>query len=421
MRSLPGSELLRPIPRARWLTLWGVLAGVLIGCGGDPPETAPGGGDADHVLEASAIQIVGSGEALTLVRGLEVADDGTIWVLDDRSPFLTAFSAEGEVLLETGEQGDGPGEFTRPVALVRTSGSGAGDGSGIWAYDAVRHAFVRVSDPDGGVPDQAGGPSVALSRDDLPAGGFLPANGGIPGMFPWMASSGASVFVAHPAAGEPPRGTGFWRAEVVEVALPSGDVGGRWAMDAFLPDPEAHHPGATEFAPTPLWAFCSDGSGWVYDPADHRVRPMDDPGAEGRSLLAPRQVAFSLERLLDLLVPTILAEVPSAERPPEGELRVLLASEIGQTIDAFAEIFPEYFQMKCAPDGALWLQHFDWSEGRGGASPVWERVGPGEEDGSPTLLRFPDRFQVFRIDSGRAWGIVLDELDVPSVAWVDLP
>ncbi|TVP79104.1 MAG: hypothetical protein EA352_00995 [Gemmatimonadales bacterium] len=410
-RRAPGPSLLRTAAALGTMT-------ALVACGGDTAEDAGGGGETEHVLEASATQVLGTTEALSVVRDLTVDASGTVWVLNETAPFFTAFGPEGEVVVEMGSQGEGPGEFAMPSALASTTG---GEGAGVWTYDRMRHAMVRVSGPDAalaGETGEAGDTPVPLPRDDIRPGGFLPGTGGIPGMYPWMESAGGSVFAAHPGEGMP-RGTGFWEARIVEISPATGEATERWAMEAFLPDPEEHHPGATEFLPIPLWAICDDGSGWMYDPALHRVRPLDDADAEGRSLLPRRQVAFTPDRLFDLLLETIRAEVPSSERPADDELRTILAAEIEEIIDDFAQVFPEYYQLQCAPDGGLWLQRFDWSEGYGGASPTWERLPA--DGGESELIRFPAGFQVFRIDAGRAWGIVRDEMDIPAVASIELP
>lgn len=417
MRPAPDARLFRSTPKARLLLLTLALPVLFVACGGDSSPEAAGGGEVEHVLEASAIQTLGTSDALSLVRDLTMGADGTVWVLDETPPFFTAFGPGGEVLAEMGSQGEGPGEFAHPVALSSTTGDAD---AGVWAYDRMRHSMIRISASGTGTSGGTGDPAIPLPRDDMRPGGFLPRTGGIPGMHPWMASAGGSVFAAHPGDG-PARGTGFWEARIVEISPASGEATERWAMDAFLPDPEEHHPGATEFLPIPLWAICADGSGWMYDPVLHEVRSLDDPDAEGRTLLPARKVAFTLDRILDLLLPTIQAEVPSSERPSDDELRVALSSEIDQIIDDFAQVFPEYYQMQCAPGGAIWLQRFDSSEGYGGASPVWERLPAEGVDGTSELVRFPPRFRVFRFDAGRAWGIHLDDMDVPYVTSIEVP
>ena len=53
---------------------------------------------------------------------------------------------------------------------------------------------------------------------------------------------------------------------------------------------------------------------------------------------------------------------------------------------------------------------------RGG--PAWLRIAP---DGETREVRFPERFDPYRFTSGRIWGVLRDELDVASVAWVEDP
>ncbi|TVP48166.1 MAG: hypothetical protein EA350_03720 [Gemmatimonadales bacterium] len=408
---------LAPCPDGRFpLTL--LLLGVAACSGNDPSGSEAGAGEA-HVLPSDAVQLLGTSDALTWVRDLEVASDGTIWVLDEHPPFFVGFQADGEVIAELGHRGEGPMEFGHPVSLLAAGGGDPGT-SGIWAFDRLRHSLVRVREADVLFPSEVEGTSVPLPQGVVRPGSLLARTGGIPGMYPWMAAAGNSAFAAHSGGGAS-RGTGYWTARVVEIPLESGEPIERWRMEELLPSPEAHYPGATEFLPFPLWAVCPDGEAWMYDPARHRVRSLHAPERTDHALPPARNVTFSLDRLLDLLLPSIVAQVPTSERPPDDVLREQLAGEVDQMIDQFAAVFPEYFQMLCAPDGTLWLQHFDWEEGFAGAGWSWERLRVGEGDSGAESIRLPAGFQAFRITSDRAWGIVMDELGIPSVAWIELP
>lgn len=386
---------------------------------GSGSGTGPGGA---YLLSADDLQVVGSSEALTLVRDLEVASDGTIWVLDEHPPFFVGFREDGEVVAEVGRRGEGPREFVQPVGLLAPKGEAPGI-QGIWTFDRQRHALVRVSrlqEPDAANMAEVEGTSIPLSREAVRPASLLSRTGGIPGVYPWMTALGGSAFMAH-SGDATARGSGYWKARVVEIPLESGEAMERWKMEDLLPAPEARYPGVTEFLPVPLWAICPDGGGWLYDPARHGVRSLQTPEGPEQALPPARQVAFTLDRLVDMLLPMIVEEVPSSERPPDEVLRGELAGEIEPMIDQFARVFPEYYQMHCAPDGTLWLQHFDWEDGYAGAGWSWERLRAGGADPEVRTVRFPEGFRVFRIHSDRAWGIVLDELGVPSVAWIGLP
>ena len=50
--------------------------------------------------------------------------------------------------------------------------------------------------------------------------------------------------------------------------------------------------------------------------------------------------------------------------------------------------------------------------------PSWLRITP---DGDVREILLPTRFAPYRFTSDRIWGVQRDELDVASVAWLDLP
>jgi hypothetical protein len=53
---------------------------------------------------------------------------------------------------------------------------------------------------------------------------------------------------------------------------------------------------------------------------------------------------------------------------------------------------------------------------RGGTA--WLRITPG---GVSQEIHLPERFDPYRFTSERIWGVLRDELDVASVAWIEAP
>ncbi|MFH1766215.1 MAG: hypothetical protein ABIF09_18685 [Gemmatimonadota bacterium] len=50
--------------------------------------------------------------------------------------------------------------------------------------------------------------------------------------------------------------------------------------------------------------------------------------------------------------------------------------------------------------------------------PTWLRIS---SDGEIRKVRLPERFDAFRFTTDRLWGVQRDELDLSSVAWIELP
>ena len=80
-----------------------------------------------------------------------------------------------------------------------------------------------------------------------------------------------------------------------------------------------------------------------------------------------------------------------------------------------ASIFPEYADLRCTPDGTLWLQPFDVTNGPLGRGPGWQRIS---RDGSRSLVTFPEEFTPMRFEADRIWGAVRDSLGATSAAWI---
>ena len=75
-----------------------------------------------------AIEVLGSSDSLAVVRDLEVASDGSVWVLNSVEPYFIGFGPDGESLGAHGRAGRGPDEFPMPSAFMtgRLAGRGLG-------------------------------------------------------------------------------------------------------------------------------------------------------------------------------------------------------------------------------------------------------------------------------------------------------
>ena len=360
---------------------------------------------------------------------LELADDGTVWVLDSAAPFFVGFDQDGEVVSSMGSQGEGPQEFQAPVALVRPRSTDP-EVEGIWTYDRMRHAMTRIVGGEPHAVTEPEGTVVPFDQNEVAPLTLLSDEGGIPQPVEWVRELGDGVLVAQ-GPDTLPDGLRWWRADLVTLSLTDGAIHRHWNMEEHLADPADHHPEADVFLPVPLWATCPDGGAWMYDPADNAVRALPDPAgaadAERRHVALPpeRRAVLTADRLFAMLAPRMMEEAPAGQRPTDEELRLMFEGEVVPMLDEFAEVFPEYYTMRCSADGALWLQEFDVEEGHGGAGWTWLRVldpatGGSADDPELERVRFPEGFTPMRFTEDRAWGIARDEVDVPWVARADI-
>jgi hypothetical protein len=63
------------------------------------------------------------------IASIDVADDGTVFVLDSKECHVRVFDASGRLITTFGRRGQGPGEFTSPVAVGAL-------GDSVWVNDA---------------------------------------------------------------------------------------------------------------------------------------------------------------------------------------------------------------------------------------------------------------------------------------------
>jgi hypothetical protein len=108
---------------------------------------------------------------------------------------------------------------------------------------------------------------------------------------------------------------------------------------------------------------------------------------------------------------------PAAQVPDREELRRLTEEQNNDFVSNSAGAFPEYADLRCAPDGTLWLRRFDATTGRLGQGSDWLRLSA---DGSLASVELPTAFSTFRIERDRIWGTVQDTLGVESIAWIGL-
>lgn len=348
-------------------------------------------------------------DAVTRVVDLEVARDGRVWVLNSIAPYFVVIGPDGRVERQFGRQGDGPEEFNHPVALV--PGMRPGE---VWAYDWARNALIRIS--------AEARRDLALARDSFPRSSLISFKGaGINPAPPWLERTRDGFVIARARVTREESALQLWSADVllIEQNGPATKVALHMPVADLLGDPTSRYGTATMLIPYPLWTACADGSVGLYDPLTNALRRFSAAREELSALALPdeRQVQMTADLIFEMFFRQFAEDRPSAQVPDREEMRRLTVEQNEEFVRNSAETFPEYSDLRCAPDGTFWLRRFDATTGRLGLGYEWLRV---TADGSRVQVAVPQNFTTFRIGRERIWGTSRDGLGVESIAWIGL-
>ncbi len=362
-----------------------------------------GGESADshrrHIVTSDSVHALPTSEALVRVLDLWPGRADSVWVLNAMEPFVLVISAsDGRVLSADGRRGAGPQEFSEPTALFADS---AGR---VWIYDRRTNALTA-----GDLRER-----VALPADTLLTGRLLSQEdvGTVTGRT-WIHHSAGRFFVARSRTGSRagPALT-LWQSDLVSF-VPQGEVRVALPVATLLGAPAERFGAVREYGPYPLWTQCRDGTFELYDPNRNAVRRFDAAGGGlGERALPPeRAIAITEAGLFAMLVPAMLQQGADT-----AAMRRQMAANWPEFSRGVARVFPEYGDLRCGEDGGVWLQRFDPRAGMGrGVS--WLRL---EADGA-LAVDFPPDFRPIHFAKEQIWGIIRDEVDVESIAWIRTP
>lgn len=375
--------------------------------------------DEPLVLSTDGLRVLGTTDAIATVHDLDVLTDGSVWVLNSAEPFLIGFDADGDLISAYGARGGGPDEFDAPAGFV----TGPRRAS-TWVLDARRNVLVEVPRPASGRSE------IALDRDSLPPGSLQPGMGM---MSPLVRSARMDDgFVTARSFGTLRAGiysfwNAIWGADLVAVDERGGHPRTILSLSAVLGDPTAYLEQTNGFPPVPLWfrlwTTCPDGTVRVHDRMQNTIRAFSGAGTELASTSLP-EPAFDevtdrqFARAVFALSAAEVAGRVGGRLSPEDSTRVMnqMMQSVEGTPERLARFLPRYVDLRCAEDGALWVQPIDLERSNLEGGRHWIRIGP---DGATRDVLFPDRFQPYRFDAEAALGVLKDDLDVATVARVD--
>jgi hypothetical protein len=390
--------------RSRW---WASAGALLLGaCGADDPASDGGGA---VTVSSDAVHALATLDVVTRVVDLQLTSDGRVWVLNSMAPYFVVLGPDGQVERQFGEQGGGPEEFNRPVALVL-----GGDPADVWTYDWGRNALIRISAEDRR--------ELALPGESMPVPSLISFKGaGINPAPPWLERTSDGFLLARARVPREESALHLWAADILRLREDGRGVSvhAHLPIADFLGDPASGYGAATILIPYPLWTACADGTVGLYDPLANTLRRFTAEREELGALALPdeRRMQMTADLVFEMFYRQIAGDVPAARLPPKEEIRRQTEEQNNQFVSNSAASFPEYSELRCGPDGALWLRLFDATNGRLGQGSDWLRVSA---DGSHTSVALPRAFSTFRIERDRMWGTVQDSLGVESIAWIGL-
>jgi streptogramin lyase len=325
------------------------------------------------------------------IRGIEIADDGTIYVLDHQASEIRAFSPDGSFQGLVAQRGQGPGEILRANGLVRAS-----DGT-LWVQDHGQWQLIRLQPAGGeiertpmfvrqfgylwdGAIDEMGRIWTGSSR---PLSPFTPGQPPEPGL---QQSEIAQAMVVHDLA------TGT--ADTIPVAISATSsyvvaLQGGWQYRS-IPF-QASHLTATDPAGA-VWSAMGDA---------YRIARLDTKGDTTLVIEVAHTAAMVTAADREAFI------TAARERSPEEER---VARELSR---AMPERKPALSQLVVDDVGRLWVRRYQEDADEPARFDVFDRTG--HYLGSIRLgIRISPHFSP-RIRDGRLYTVAVDALDVPSV------
>lgn len=332
------------------------------------------------------------------ITGIDVADDGTIFVVDQQAAEVRVFDRDGGFVRAMGGPGGGPGELGAAAAGLRL-----GNGDTLYVPDMANQRitrFLRDGSPAGTIPVPFRG-GVPVRFDVGPDGRFLAQlrRMPIPGMeAPEGGADAGDPIVAYGADGA--------IADTVLVLPPGRQFRmGQGGMEITL------------FEPEPLWEMADDGTLFSAMNAAYRIE-VRDPGGALRRVVSKdfeRQEVGESDRTR--ITRALRRMMEEQGTPPQGIEMVM------GNLD-FADHYPAFSGLLAGPRGSLWVQRVRTAASFGDeadldidlqemGSPEWEVFdGEGRFLGTVTL---PDGFTPVVAEGREIHGIWEDELDVQHV------
>jgi len=333
------------------------------------------------------------------IQFLDVADDGTIYVMDFQAQEARSFDANGNYLTTYGSPGAGPGELAQGAPFV--------------LVDPITDRVV--------IPDLGNRRVNLYELDGEPAGSFpISIESGVPAV--WSIDESGRMMAQL-------RGLNLRGMAALEEGDPIVvyDTAGTVVDTVALLPKGQMLAGLSEqqfsmmiFAPEPVWDLAEDGS--IYYALNDQFNVMvNDPEGNLTRIIRKEVTKKPVEESDQNAILGLLRDQWEIAGVPPAQIEQLMTG-IG-----FADTYPAFANFVVEPDGVLWVQRIqsarDMAEAAGEeevefnpqdvGSPEWEVYDP--EGRFLGVVNLPERFRPVLVMGDEMYGIGTDELDVQYV------
>ncbi len=337
-----------------------------------------------------------------LVGGIDVDDDGNIYVLDAQAARVRAFSPDGDLIHAYGRSGGGPMEF------------------GDLTQQGPAPGLLRAADGNFLVPDLMNGRIARFTPEGEWLGGIpMDLTEGFPIL--WIAGEGGEIYRQTRRMTMPgmPAVEGGPTDLIARIA-PDGTVAEELAS---FPSGETFSMGADGlphfrfFSPEPVWTVTTDGR-FVKGLNSEYSLHVRGEGGEGGTIIrrnfTRRTVTEGEQRSFRNAI---------VQAWEEAGLPQPVVQQMAGNI-TFEEHWPALFTIAAGPDGTVWVQRIDPSRLFEGESMMdfqnlqmgsaeWDVFG---QDGRFLgVVELPEGFTPRRVRGDLIYGLHLDAMDVPRV------
>jgi hypothetical protein len=329
-----------------------------------------------------------------MVRGM-VAGDSVIWVLARGHLPLAIYSMDGTSRSYPLTRGTGPDQV-RVVTSIESDTTGA-----VLIWEGTLRRIVQVT-ADGVI-------SIRQSGDELHQDNSTP---------PFDALGGRSLQLTALETGlhagmlaENFKGSGDYSRTTIARLEGSKvvPVQSFSALDRWLDSAAA---GVRLYAPFPLWEKCNSRRVAVFDPLEGAVTIVDGEWRPVRTIAVGQGYQTRTDSLARVLFFHRLLWATGGQMTSAQILERVWSGGPADFVEA-ASVSPTFVNLICTADERVLLQRYEATLQRLPRASRWMVYAP---DGTVSQLQFPEIFTLLDATPTGLYGVMVDSLDVPTIA-----